>query len=445
MSNLTSWGKLPQAQHVAWPMNRRGQALPDLPAGHTMLPFGLGRSYGDSCLNDGGVLLTTPGLNRYIHLDPESGVLTCEGGVTFDDIIQTLLPRGWFLPVTPGTRFITVGGAIANDIHGKNHHTAGSFGCHVLGFELLRSDGSRRWCSPTENTDFFEATIGGLGLTGLITSAQFQLIPSYGPWYSVTHTRFANLTGFFEVDAQYRETAPYTVAWVDCVARGKQLGRGIYMSGNAAPPADQGKLAKAAKAKRFPMNAPSWLLNGHTVRAFNQAYFHKESARPRTFTSHYEPFFYPLDAVLDWNKLYGKSGFYQYQCVVPYDGARDPIREIIDRIAHSGQGSFLAVLKTFGDRTSPGWLSFPRRGITLALDFPNRGATTEKLFQELDDVVRQVKGALYPAKDARMPGDLFQSAFPRWRELDALRDPLFSSSFWRRVTGDLEPTSSETP
>lgn len=425
-----SWGRYPQAHQRLLPVGWRSDPL-QLPEEGNVLAVGLGRSYGDSCLNDGGTLLTTRFLRRWIDFDSEAGVVRCEAGVSLEEILAVAVPRGWFLPVTPGTQFVTVGGAIANDVHGKNHHVAGTFGRFVRAFELLRSDGSRRVCSPTQNVELFSATIGGLGLTGLITWAEIALQPAPNAWVDTESIRFRNLEEFFALSAESVEW-PYSVAWVDCFAKGDNLGRGLFSRGRHAAPIDGAPRKPATRSLSVPFDAPAFLLNGLTLRAFNVAYYRKQLSRVARARVHYRPFFYPLDAIHRWNRLYGKRGLLQWQCVVPTDS--QAIRRILEDISRSGEGSFLAVLKTFGNVRSPGLLSFPRPGVTLALDFPNRGTPTFALLDRLDAIVREHLGALYPAKDARMSPETFRAGFPNWEKLAALADPRFSSSFWRRVT-----------
>ena len=436
MQAFQSWGRYPLTRQSTQQLHWADDALP-LPVanGDTLLPYGQGRSYGDSCLNDGGTLLLTQGLDRFIHFDRAVGILRCEAGVTLADILRLIVPQGWFLPVTPGTKFVSVGGAIANDVHGKNHHRAGTFGCHVTRCELLRSDGSRLICSPQENVEWFAATIGGLGLTGLITWAEIRLKAISNPFITVETIRFANLDEFFELSAAAEADYEYTVAWLDCLASGRHFGRGLFMQGNHAAPQLSGlPPITEQQGRSFPFNAPNWMLNNLSIRAFNFAYYHRQRSKRTSSLSHFAPFFYPLDAILAWNRIYGRRGFLQYQCVVPDDAGHTVIRSILKKIVAAGQGSFLSVLKTFGDISSPGLLSFPRKGVTLALDFPIRGASTLALLNELDDIVQQAGGGVYPAKDARMSPKSFHAYYPRWHEFSQYVDPKFSSSFWRRVT-----------
>lgn len=403
----------------------------------SVLPFGNGRSYGDVCLNTGGWLIDARPLDRFIAFGQESGLLRCEAGILLDEILALTVPRGWFLPVTPGTRFITLGGAIANDVHGKNHHRAGTFGCHVTAFELLRSDGSRRLCSPQSHPEFYRATIGGLGLTGLITWAEIRLRRIRTPLIEAETQRYDTLDAFFELSAESDTRFEHTVAWIDCLAGGAKLGRGVFIRGNHTE-ISPGQPPRPSRMRvRIPVDPPFSAINPATLRLFNAAYFHGHPPGLQRELVHYEPFFYPLDGVSDWNRIYGPRGFLQYQCVVPRAVGPEAVREILERIAHAGVGSFLAVLKVFGDPVSPGLLSFPQPGVTLALDFPNAGHTTFELLDRLDAVVRQAGGRLYPAKDARMRGEDFFDRYPQWPELDALRDPRFDSSFRRRMKGDM--------
>ena len=426
-----SWGRFPHAPAAQeWPLTQRPARLPAPSGPHGLLAHGLGRSYGDVGLNECGTLLRTRGLDRFIAFDAATGVLRAEAGVSLDEILTLVMPQGWFLPVTPGTRYVTLGGAVANDVHGKNHHVMGSFGHHVRALGLLRSDGSTRDCSPTQHPDWLQATIGGLGLTGLILWVEIQLRRISRPHVWARHQRFAALDDYWALDANFTPQAEYAVSWVDCLHQG----RGIFTCGDHAaadaPGAPQPD-ARAPATKRFPVDPPISLINGWSLRAFNMLYFHKPL--PPQGLMHWAPFFYPLDALRDWNRVYGRRGFLQYQCVLPPATMRDAARALFARIQRSGQGSFLAVFKTFGEQAAPGLLSFPRPGATLALDFPHRGADTLRLMDELDAVVREAGGALYPAKDARMPPDLFRSGFPALERFCAFVDPAFSSSFWRRV------------
>lgn len=435
MGRYPSWGLYPPAEQARRVVEWRDEALDLADDGGAVLPRGLGRSYGDSCLIDGGTLLDTTRLDHLIEFDRLTGRVRCEAGVSFADLLPVILPHGWFLPVTPGTRFVTVAGALANDVHGKNHHRAGTFGCFVTAFELCRSDGRRLLCSPQENVELFRATIGGMGLTGLVSWVEFRLKRVPGVAIDVESLRFENLDGFFEIAADSDARHEYTVAWIDCMAKGRALGRGLFLRGNHAESADR-RLVAPARRLRLPFHAPSLLLNRWTLRAFNALYHARQRRTVVRRQTHFVPFFYPLDAIENWTRLYGKRGFLQYQCLVPEARGAASIREILERIAETGEGSFLAVLKQFGDVRSPGLLSFPRPGLTLALDFPNRGKSTFALLEALDGIVCEVGGSVYPAKDARMSSRSFRRYFPQWEQLEALRDPRICSDFWRRVTRD---------
>jgi FAD/FMN-containing dehydrogenase len=424
-----SWGRYPRATPAAI-RRLSDRRAPLAPSDHLRLVYGNGRSYGDVCLNDGGEVLLARGLDRFIAFDAATGVLRAEAGVLLSEVLDLVVPRGWFLAVTPGTRFVTLGGAVANDVHGKNHHRAGTFGCHVRAFELVRSDGSRRECSPTQSPDWFAATIGGLGLTGLITWVEIQLIAIDGPWIQAESRRFGDLAGFFALSEAADRSDEFTVAWVDCAARGDNLGRGILLKGNFAPAAASGTWPKTYGRLRVPVTPPFSLINRFSLNAFNALYYRKPEGAGLT---HYAPFFYPLDGIAQWNRIYGPKGFLQYQCVLPPAAAEPALRELLARIARSGEGSFLAVLKRFGGLPSPGLLSFPRPGVTIALDFPFKGQATLRLLDTLDAVVAEAGGALYPAKDARMSPAMFRWSFPALERFLVFVNPGFSSGLWRRV------------
>ncbi len=435
---LESWGRFPRVSHlgVYTPVRPSEAENAIKTATATILPRGLGRSYGDSCLNENGYLLATKWLDKFLAFDARTGVLRCEAGTTLDEILRVLVPRGWFLPVTPGTKFVTLGGAIANDIHGKNHHRAGCFGNHVLRFELLRSDGARMVCSREANADWFHATIGGLGLTGMILWAEVQMKLIPGPYIAMESIRFKNLEEFFAISKASERDYEYTVSWLDCSSTGAAMGRGIFMRGNHSeePERDVAKaLHPSASWKTVPVEAPAFLLSPLTIKAFNFLFYHKQLRRSCKTRVHYDPFFYPLDGINNWNLLYGKRGFLQWQCVVPATPDNAVIKALLQRIAASKRGSFLVVLKEFGAMPPEGMLSFPRPGITLALDFANAGEPLMALLDELDDVVISAGGRIYPAKDARMSAKTFHASFPAFGDFAKYVDPKFSSSFYRRV------------
>lgn len=435
-----SWGLYPLAKHKNVIKLHWISDIPDLSRIETLvLPYGLGRSYGDNCLNNDNTLLDTSGISRFIEFDKKSGIIKCEAGVSFAEILKVIVPNGWFFPVTPGTKFVTVGGAIANDVHGKNHHTAGTFGKYVISFELFKSSGKKYICSATKNTELYKATIGGMGLTGLILWAQFKLKPIKNAYIDAETIKFKNLDEFFELSEKSSKEYEYIVSWIDCTSRGKNFGRGLLFRGNHSS-LDKSELPQPKPPKRlpFPFTAPAILLNRLTLKIANGILYHSQFKKYKKGIKHYDPFFYPLDFILNWNRMYGSQGFFQYQCVVPYTDGGTAIRQILECISKSGKGSFLAVLKTMGSVSSSGILSFPREGVTLALDFANHGEKTRKLFADLDEIVKSVGGALYPCKDACMSPEMFRFSYAEWKNFNEYIDPKFSSSLWRRVNEEKE-------
>ncbi len=400
---------------------------------HGALPVGMGRSYGDVCLLKDGTLVKTTGMNRLLGFNPDTGVLTAEAGITLAQILDFAVPRGFFLPVTPGTKYVTLGGAIANDIHGKNHHVAGTFGCHVPQFELVRSDGTRLRCSPTENPEMYSATIGGLGLTGMITWAQLRLKPIVSRKIDYQGIQFHGIDEFLDLTTQ-SQNIEYTVSWIDVTSTGKNFARGVFMQGDHSKVPNELKTSPEPKLV-FPIELPGWVLNGASVGTFNSVFFHKQMKERVSALQDYEPFFYPLDAVLKWNKMYGKRGLLQFQYVIPWEHAREGTIAILHAVAKSGLASFLAVLKAFGDVPSPGMMSFPKPGITLALDFPIKPEKSFALFDRLAEMTYEFGGRLYPAKDARMTAMQYQAFYPQWQRFARYKDPALTSSFWERVVG----------
>jgi L-gulonolactone oxidase len=397
-----------------------------------LLAVGLMRSYGDSNLNPGGAVVDMTALDRIHAFDPRSSVVRADAGLSLDALIRATLPHRLFPPVVPGTRFVTLGGAVGNDVHGKNHHRSGSFGNHVRRLGLRRSDGGLLELGPDDPTGLFAATIGGLGLTGLVEWVELQLTRIDGSSIDGETVPFHSLEEFFALSDESIASHEFTVSWIDCTRVEGTAMRGLFSRGNWSR--DPARLPHPAKPKAgIPIEFPSFALNPLSLRLFNDLYFRLGRWRAGRSRTHYAPFFFPLDSVMNWNRLYGRRGMYQYQCVVPPTDSLPVIAELLQVIAASGEGSFLAVLKTFGDRTSPGMLSFPREGTTLALDFRNRGAETLALMARLDEIVLAAGGRLYPAKDGRMSARLFQSGYPRLAEFAPHVDPHFSSAFWRRV------------
>ncbi len=427
-----SWGRLAFAGAARTAVaDWRFEALPEADEGDSLLARGWGRSYGDVCINSGASHLDTTRLDRFIAFDAQTGILRCEAGLTLAQILEVVVPRGWFVPVLPGTRFVTLGGAIGNDVHGKNHRHAGSFGCHVRSLTLLRSDGERYRCDSEHNAELFAATIGGLGLTGLVLDAEIQLLAIDSAHVECEDLLFSSVADFARL---YEESSDwtYTVSWIDCSARGGSVGRGIFSRARHAAGGDRDP-GNSAPRLAVPFTPPVSLVNRFTVDVFNRAYYTAGRRRGGVRREHFQRFFFPLDGIDGMNRIYGRNGFYQYQCVVPFGGGVAAVEELLRRIAASGEASFLAVLKAFGERASPGLLSFPRPGWTLALDFPNRGAKTLQLLASFDAVVRDAGGAVYPAKDARMPADMFAGGYPQLERFRPQVDPAFSSAFWRRV------------
>ena len=430
MVAVSSWGRLSSFEHSVVGLYDRDQISEIINKRQPGLAYGMGRSYGDVCLNPNGTLWVTRRLNHYISFDNNNGRLVCEAGVLLKDIQLLMAPRGWMLPVTPGTQYVTVAGAIANDVHGKNHHSMGTFGNHILNLTVMRTNGEIIHCGPNQCSDWFSATVGGMGLTGLITQAEIQLRRVSGPWLNVETLPYESLGEFFQLSEASEANYEYTVSWIDCVSAS---GRGLFMRANHSDANDV--IEPQGRQFSMPIVPPVSLVNEFSLRPLNAAYYSLKKWKAGQEISHYKPFFYPLDNLLNWNRMYGPRGFFQYQCVVPYEDSCDSIKALLKEIRLSGVGSFLAVLKTFGSRQSPGMLSFPLPGVTLALDFPNHGDRTHKLFGRLDAVVREAGGRIYPAKDARMPKTLFEAGYRRLNEFNNYRDPGISSALSRRLMG----------
>ena len=432
MRPVSSWGRLSADPHHVVGLSDPRKVREALACGGAPgVAHGMGRSYGDACLNPQGTLWLTTGLDHFIAFDDRTGRLVCEAGVLLCDIQRLAVPRGWILPVTPGTQLVTVGGAIANDVHGKNHHVLGAFGDHVQRLTLLRTDGETIECGADERPDWFAATVGGVGLTGVIVQAEIQLRRIPGPWLETEALPYANLDEFFQLADDSEAQWEHTVSWIDCIPGSG--GRGVFMRGN--PVAAKRQPAPPGRQLTMPIVPPVSLVNRLSLRPFNMAYYHLKKWRAGRAVTHYEPFFYPLDNLLEWNRMYGPRGFFQYQSVVPRCVARDAVQSMLQEIARFGDGSFLAVLKTFGNRTPVGMLSFAQPGATLALDFPNHGEHTQKLFARLDAIVAEARGRIYLAKDARMPRALFEAGYPRLPEFLKYRDLGISSGLSRRLMG----------
>ena len=441
MVKVSSWGRLKFNEHVCIPMIS-AKKMPDLiihlgdndsacNGQSNYLPRGNGRSYGDVCTNENGILLSSLYLDNFIEFNPKESWIKVQAGVILKDLQRFLVKCGFMLPVTPGTQMITVGGAIANDVHCKNHHRYGTFGNHVKSLKLLRSSGEIMNCSPSENAGFFRATIGGVGLTGMITEATLSLKKVNGPWIDAENIPYGDLKEFFELAESSENDYEHTVSWIDCITGNGE--RGVFMRGNNSDEAGYSEINRNIKV---PFVMPFSLVNKLSLYSFNKLYYFVQSIKKNPFKVHYEKFFYPLDNILEWNRIYGPKGFFQYQCVIPPENGIDAITEMQKEIAKSGTGSFLGVLKTFGDYKSVGLLSFPYKGFTYALDFPNLGKTTERLFERLDSIVLNAHGRLYLAKDARQPKKLFEAGYGDFMgEFCKYRDPNCSSDISRRLMG----------
>jgi decaprenylphospho-beta-D-ribofuranose 2-oxidase len=414
--HLEGWGRYPtvDAQMVA-PSSAAAARAVLLEDAAPLIARGNGRSYGDSSL--AGRVLATRNLRLLRAFDATTGELRCEAGVLLSELLEVFVPRGWFLPVTPGTKYVSVAGAIASDVHGKNHHVDGCFSEFVDSFELLQADGGTITCSRELNADCFRATCGGMGLTGVVLEARLRLKPIRSAYIEQTTIKAGNLAAALECLAA-SEASTYSVAWIDCLARGARMGRSLVMTGEHA--ATGPLLVRTKAGPAIPFDMPPQLLNPHALRAFNALYYHRVQRAKQQQRVHYEPYFYPLDGLRNWNRLYGKSGFVQYQCLIPTDRAHEGLTRVLRRISESGRGSFLAVLKLFG-RQNDNLLSFPLAGYTLALDF-KLGPGLLELLDELDRIVLDYEGRLYLAKDARMSEATFKRSYPRWQEFQALRE-----------------------
>jgi FAD/FMN-containing dehydrogenase len=412
---LTSWGRYPRIKATSSSFETEKELPPLIEREKELIPRGMGRSYGDSAINTR--VITTARYNKIHSFDSVNGVVVCESGVTLAELIEIYLSRGWFLSITPGTRLITLGGAIASDVHGKNHHTAGCFSECVLWFDLLLPDKSIVRCSREENRELFLATCGGMGLTGIIMTTAIKLKRVNSAFIRETVVRCNNLSEIFQRFEEYQSTT-FSVAWIDCLASGKRIGRSVLMAGEHA---DTGRLNMALpRSLSVPFDFPGFCLNKYSVAIFNQLYFHKSPSLVKDRLVLLEPFFYPLDKIGNWNRIYGRKGFTQYQVVIPRQSAYDALKKILNRIAEEGLGSFLAVLKLLGPENE-NYISFPMDGYTLALDFKIQ----PKLFpflDELDRIVMDFGGRIYLTKDVRMSKEVFRKGYPRWEKFAEIRE-----------------------
>jgi len=410
---ISGWGGYPTQEARAITPLSLSAFNTELEQYPSLIARGMGRSYGDSANAD--VVLQTTYCDHFIAFDPTTGLLTAEAGTTLRDILKVTVKRGWFLPVTPGTSFVTVGGAIASDVHGKNHHIAGTFGQYIKSITMLLGTGEVVTTSLTQLSDLFHATCGGMGLTGVILTATIQLMPVKSAYITQKTIKTGSLEEACEA-FEANSSAPYSVAWIDCLATGQHLGRSVLIVGEHAD--NYGLDLGIKKPITIPMHTPAALLNSLTMRVFNGTYWAK-AAHNKTQTIPLLPYFYPLDAIGEWNKLYGKAGFLQYQFVLPKGGGVANMRKILTQIAQSGAGSFLAVLKQFGP-ANQNMLSFPIEGYALALDF-KIAQSTICLLHKLDDMVVGMGGRIYLTKDAVMQEQTFKRTYPTWQAFEAVR------------------------
>lgn len=428
---ISGWGRYPVIACDGRLFEKESAAAAMLAENGSWIAHGQGKSYGDSALNR-NVLLTRQ-FNKLIDFDSRRGIVTCESGITLSELIDLFLPRGWFLKITPGTKLISVGGAIASDVHGKNHHVEGCFSDAVISFRLMLGDGTVVNCSRNENFDLFRATCGGMGLTGLILDATLQLKTVYSAYIREKIIPCRDLEDIFNQFEKYQHT-PYSVAWIDCLAKGPHMGRSILMLGDHDTDGDL-KLPQTPKMA-VPMEFPTFTLNRFSISVFNSLYYYMKGRAVENHRVSLETFFYPLDKIDHWNRMYGKAGFTEYQCVLPKAESYKGMRALLKKITDSGLGSFLAVLKLFGEQNQ-NYLSFPMEGYTLALDFKIQPRLFP-LLDQLDEIVMAHGGRLYLTKDVRMSHDVFARGYPQLDAFLAVRkkyglDQRFNSIQSRRI------------
>ena len=406
---MTNWNNYPvvEAREISFDYEKEIASK----LGHSSIPHGNGRCYGDASLSS--EVVNTLRYDKVLAFDELNGIIACQSGLLLSDLLQIIVPRGWFLPVTPGTKFITVGGAVASDVHGKNHHVDGSFSRHIVSMSVLTATGETFVCTPTQYSDLFWATCGGMGLTGIILDVKFRLKRVSTAYIRQRQIKARNLDEIMTLFDQNTEST-YSVAWIDCLKKGKDFGRSILMLGEHAATdevkARQTLIPKEKALVTVPFYFPSFVLNGFSVKVFNALFYAKNYKKTMDSVVHYDSFYYPLDSILSWNKIYGKNGFVQYQFVLPLEASRSGLTHILHRISAHGTGSFLAVLKLFGEQDD--LISFPMRGYTLALDFPIQPGLFEFL-DELDNIVADYGGRIYLSKDARMKKEIFWKTYPR--------------------------------
>lgn len=435
-TEIAGWGNYPKIKaEVADPTSENEVSAVQSKL-QNFIPQGAKKSYGDASLSEN--VVSSFRLNQTISFDIENGIYTCQSGKMLNDILDEIVPHGFFLPVTPGTKFITVGGAIGSDIHGKNHHKDGCFSEHLISFKIVLADGSVLNCSRTENPDLFWATCGGMGLTGFITEASFKLKPIATSKIINRTIKCGNLNELIDALFTYQDYT-YSVSWIDYITSGENMGRsllylGEHASKNDVPEPNLTGYKTPKPIIGLPFNFPSWSINPFTVKAFDALYYHKVLKQDSTAVVDIEPYFYPLDAVNNWNRIYGRKGFTQYQFVIGEDHAREGLSEVMKEIVKSQTGSFIAVLKLFG-KQNDGWLSFPKKGVTLTVDFGIKPEVL-KLLDRLDDMIAEMDGRLYLAKDARMKPDMFAKGYPKLEQFKKLLSEIDPEGKFRSLQSD---------
>jgi len=401
----TAWGMYPKIECNRFTLRQEAN-LEEIISNHNpLIPFGNGRSYGDSALSEN--IIDIAQRNYFIEFDENSGLLHVQAGVLLSEILEHFIPKGWFLKVTPGTKLITVGGAIASDVHGKNHHVEGCFSNCVKEFNIMLANEKSVLCSKEATPELFKATCGGQGLTGVILDAKIFLKKINSQYIDQTTIKTKNLKDTFEAFEEHNDK-PYSVAWIDCLAKGKDIGKCLLMVGDFKD--DDNLDYQLKKQKTIPFNFPSFALNHWSVKLFNWLYYNKVNKRISKQTVDIDTFFYPLDAIGHWNRIYGKNGFTQYQFILPKEASYEGLHEILSTIAASGKGSFLAILKLYG-KANDNWLSFPMEGYSLALDFKIEKGLFE-LLDRLDEIVLKYKGRIYLTKDVRVSKETFEQGYP---------------------------------
>jgi len=432
---LSGWGRSSLSKVNAYRPEKQKDLI-DIIQGESnggVIPHGGGRSYGDMALNNNGHVILTERLNRIISFNESSGEIVCEPGVTFKDLMDVFLPLGYLPPVCPGTAYATIGGAVINDVHGKNQEKMGSFGDHISCLHLITPTGESKRLSPTENTDLFYATIGGLGLTGFVSTIAFKMAKT-SSHVEVHEKRVSNIDDFFTHLLDCKDRYTFSAGWIDSTAKGRNLGRGILKTAEFTD--TQRNTTKSNPQYNVPFNLPSFTLNPLTVSAFNKCYFNRVSPNGTTHIQPITKFLYPLDSILNWNRIYGRNGFFQFQCVIPHEFAFNGIKRLMEEISGRKSAAFLSVLKTMG-KDGPGLLSFPTKGLTLALDFPNR-KHTKKLFKYFEKIVLEHNGKVYLAKDAVLSPSSFKKMYPKYQTFCNILDKIdpnrkFQSDLSRRL------------